>query len=890
MLDKNKDINEELSELNIIFEKISNKYKNQCDEYLFSTTLEKYLLNPKTTNKMDTIENDVIFNIRYPFCFLKRKNKKDIEVQFLVKAKFIDENNEKFSFWVCSFKFFKEALQSLGYKEAKIIKKKKILFSENDEHMNKDSNGSSSESLDDKTNIDIDLYKYQVKVKKNPFNLEKTFNKSHNIFDPLINNDNLEDYLRDINLPKNINKTNFIFSKNYLTFLNKIFDENNHEYFYYYNSKSGLTLCLLQILEQKKHNEKIRYFHFNSEYIEQYKKKYIYFKLAKLFQKEEEELYKNITEKISIEIRNYDIQGILTEIINNLNNIYIIFDNIKKNSIFYKIQKIIANLEKINTENKFTILKFIEINSETMFSICYLNNFSTIFPNDNSFNEVLPPIEYAKTLYYDNEKDKNNFIENYKNQTKADILKFNDNSYEYLIFIFKLHHINSYIENNNFLDYNYESYLINYLPYLYISLCNNDFSNHPSINKIQFRGNFIKEIINNIFISLISEKLLTQEYFKELKNKSTEGIYLEKEIIYHLVTKNIGFEKINIEKIYCFNSKFEKIIEKSEIIFIQELERAPIYDFGIIITIDGETIFKGYQIGINKPRYSLSNLSKERINIDILYFISKINKFINKKITKFTFGIITTINAYLSNINNNSNINNKYSEINDFAINENNNKEDNDNDYKNYKIMKKYCNENNFEFIIFAPKEKKFYIDNENNKLNYIDFNKYLNLNMANDVTNYLFNNEDNLNIIKIPLYPNEITKMDQKYIYDSINEIKDKQLNFIGKFAMEKKEKNETAKEQKFEVSKPFNFENLINDKYLIYTKDKNKNKTIFFNKKYYIYDYKDIDVFYVFDTSLIIKRQDKDNSNINEIENKNKLIGKKKNRDKKDKKLKNL
>ena len=95
------------------------------------------------------------------------------------------------------------------------------------------------------------------------------------------------------------------------------------------------------------------------------------------------------------------------------------------------------------------------------------------------------------------------------------------------------------------------------------------------------------------------------------------------------------------------------------------------------------------------------------------------------------------------------------------------------------------------------------------------------------------------------------------------------------------KKKKNETTKEQKFDVSKPFNFENLINDKYLIYTKDKNKNKTIFFNKKYYIYDYKDIDVFYVFDTSLIIKKQNKDNSNINEIENKNKLIGKKKERE---------
>ena len=103
--------------------------------------------------------------------------------------------------------------------------------------------------------------------------------------------------------------------------------------------------------------------------------------------------------------------------------------------------------------------------------------------------------------------------------------------------------------------------------------------------------------------------------------------------------------------------------------------------------------------------------------------------------------------------------------------------------------------------------------------------------------------------------------------------------IQFIIKRKKQKKKKR--IKQQKFEVSKPFNFENLINDKYLIYAKDKNKNKTIFFNKKYYIYDYKDIDVFYVFDTSLIIKRQDKDNSNINEIENKNKLIGKKKERE---------
>ena len=35
------------------------------------------------------------------------------------------------------------------------------------------------------------------------------------------------------------------------------------------------------------------------------------------------------------------------------------------------------------------------------------------------------------------------------------------------------------------------------------------------------------------------------------------------------------------------------------------------------------------------------------------YFISKINEALNIKITKFTFGIITTINAYKSQINKN---------------------------------------------------------------------------------------------------------------------------------------------------------------------------------------------------------------------------------------------
>ena len=771
---------------------------------------------------------------------------------------------KNFSFWVCSFEFLKEALQCLGYKEARLIKKKKILFSEDDK-IDKAS-GSSSESFDDKTTLDIDLVQNEVRVHKNPFNLEKTFEKSQKIFNPVVSNENLGDYFHDLILPKNINESNFVCNKNYLTLLNKIFNNNYNNHFYFYNANSGITLCLLQIFEHYREINQTRYFHFNCEYLNKYKKEYIYFKLAKLFKKEEKELYKDITNNIENEIKNYNIQGILTYIIKNLDNVYIIFDNIKVDDALQKILSIIINLQHTEGKKKFTIFKFIQINSETLNSIPYLNYFSTIFPNENSYKQDIPVYEFAKTLSYDKEEDKIKCIEAYKDKTKLDISRINDNSIDYLIFIFKLLHHSSYMENNDFLDYNYK-YLIKYLPYLYIYLYNDKYIK-CCINNIQFKGNFIKEIIYNTFIYLMSEKMITQDIFRELKNKSTEGIYLEKELIYYLVTKNIEFDKIKIDKIYCFNYKLEANITKSEIIFIQDDERAPIYDFGIIIDFNGELIFKGYQIGINKPKSSLSRLSKKRIKIDILYFISKINNFLKKKITKFSFGIITTANAYYSNLNNKVNVDDEYIEIDDYNIIENSKKEDNESEYKNYKIMKNHCNENNFEFIIFDPKKKEFYIDEGKSGLNIINFKQYFNPNTINSVTNYIFNNENNSNIIKIPLYANEIKKSDINYIYEQVTEIKDNKLDFIGKFG---KEKNE----EKVEVIRKINFDNLVDNKYLIYAKDKNKEKTIFYNKKYYCNDYKDFEVFYVFDTSLKIKKKDnkknkekvKDDNSMNNI-----------------------
>ena len=78
--------------------------------------------------------------------------------------------------------------------------------------------------------------------------------------------------------------------------------------------------------------------------------------------------------------------------------------------------------------------------------------------------------------------------------------------------------------------------------------------------------------------------------------------------------------------------------------------------------------------------------------------------------------------------------------------------------------MKKFCNKNNFEFLIFDPNDNKFYIDKEDNLEN-INFINYVDKNCENNINNFIFDNEDEYNLTKLPLYPKEIVKSDKEYI-----------------------------------------------------------------------------------------------------------------------------
>ena len=195
-----------------------------------------------------------------------------------------------------------------------------------------------------------------------------------------------------------------------------------------------------------------------------------------------------------------------------------------------------------------------------------------------------------------------------------------------------------------------------------------------------------------------------------------------------------------------------------------------------------------------------------------------------------------------------------------------NKKEENekDNEYKNYNKMKNYCNRNNFEFILFDPKDNLFYIDNEN-KLEKIDFNIYNKKEFENNVTNkFIFSNDNNNYLTKMPLNPYDITiKNDLEFIESKVNDIKEKKLNFIAKFEIE----------QKIEVINKINFYNLANDNYLIYIKDKNNNRTIYYNKNKIVDDCKFFNMFYVFDTSLNKKKNRKLKNEISLENNKNEI-----------------
>lgn len=99
----------------------------------------------------------------------------------------------------------------------------------------------------------------------------------------------------------------------------------------------------------------------------------------------------------------------------------------------------------------------------------------------------------------------------------------------------------------------------------------------------------------------------------------------------------------------------------------------------------------------------------------------------------------------------------------------------------------------------------------------------YHNDKFDNNVTKFLLEDEEQLNIIKVPLRPYDITKSDKEIISDILKENGiNKKFHFTGKFFC----RNE------------INFKNLIKDNYILYQKGDKITRNIYFkNRKIGIY-----------------------------------------------------
>ena len=93
-----KELEKEIRKMDEIFEKISNKYKDESEEFLFKAKLNNLINKKFLPCKTEVIKRGIILSFEKPLCFLKISNKTPIRIEFLIKCNFVDEEKKNFLF------------------------------------------------------------------------------------------------------------------------------------------------------------------------------------------------------------------------------------------------------------------------------------------------------------------------------------------------------------------------------------------------------------------------------------------------------------------------------------------------------------------------------------------------------------------------------------------------------------------------------------------------------------------------------------------------------------------------------------------------------------------------------------------------------------------------
>ena len=523
-----------------------------------------------------------------------------------------------------------------------------------------------------------------------------------------------------------------------------------------YNKKIGLTLYTHMILMNLfKKNKK--FFYCNMDFLTKevdLKKirNYLFFYLSFLFEIDGKNGKNNFKDFIENNVMKliYTYKGeelimkILVLLHEKFNDFTFYIDNVKTSIQFNLIKNF------IDTYRKDKIYVLIQINQNTLDSLLKVHYI--LLDNLNIGHSLVDDLEYYISINQ-TLTNENKIKEEYSNKLKKYFENFN---YESYINLLKL----KYLINVEHFELKKLKDIQLFLDFILVKF------NEKEVKKICFRNDLIKSIFNDNYINYTSKFInKNDEIFYDI-TKSEEGINLERQIIYDLIVNNLNVTKIKIKQIFCIKSFpiFEYNI-KNDYIFIQTNSNAPYYDIAYLYHINGITILKICQIGINKKLEDLIKLNRHFILFDISYFCERLKYEKKIQIDKIEICIITTYNGYIEY---EQFLNNKISAK--------------DRKYPNFDKMKTFCNDNKYTFLIYNTRTSNFYSYNNNNILEPCNFQ--LNTLQYNVI-----------NIFKKPKYINKY-----KRIYYRFNP----QKNIIGKIKLlSNNDRDKLNKEYKFKIIK---------------------------------------------------------------------------------------
>ena len=356
-----------------------------------------------------------------------------------------------------------------------------------------------------------------------------------------------------------------------------------------------------------------------------------------------------------------------TDLFNDIENkkFIIVFDDITTYEENEVIENIINNYYNSNfiffiiypLENEFTSNKFIE----------YVNNpYDSFHPFSFKFANL---INFENKSSNDNEEKEETILKNYKNNDEQlfyDLIR---------IFNFKdIFHDSINIKTNS----KSLKFLTKYIEYLNINFDNKE----KKIIDIAFKNKGIEKEFRNRYDSILTLIRTKNNISFDNIIGQMDGFDLEKIIISEILyNPKQNFEILKVKSIFGLRElmKKENVDYKNTNFFIKQKSRTgEMFDFAFKIVKEDKQYSKIVQATSVKTNDEKEKLSIEKIQIHFSYLKNEFKKNQLGDIDGFSFCIIAPLRI----------------------IKENN---------KNYKDLKKFCRENNYEFLLFDLNTGLFY-------------------------------------------------------------------------------------------------------------------------------------------------------------------------------------